>query len=307
MFVAVAALFAGCKKEIDFTGMEGKQYVVVMAQLQPDSVAVVNLAYSRFFLNSDTPKYINDASMTLWVNGTAYTPSSVSEGNYQFPVSPVGGDSVWFEADVPGHGTISAATRVVSHPQIENVFVTATTGYEFWRMMDLQYIQADITDPADEKDFYRFEVIERDRRPEYEEDEAIDTIFRSYFLYLGLKEVGDTSRQDIFSAEMATALVISDKEFSGETKSVGFISTPIVDTTGLTTRDYWLRVVVYSPDMFEFRRSASMASSSYSMFAEPMQTYSNIKGDAIGVFASQSSMIFPAPRIQMPEAKRRRK
>lgn len=304
--ILAAVMMTGCKKEIEFRGDEGASYVVVMAQLEPDSAVVVNLSHSRFFLQQGNPEYINDADMRLWVNGSLYTPVSVADGDYCFSVAPAAGDSVWFEADVPGFGLLSGATRVVTRPQADNVIVSATTGYEFWRMMDLQYIQLDLSDPLDERDYYRFEIIERDQCVAHDTVEAVDTTFFSYFLYLGLKEVGDTTRQDIFNAQMASALILSDQEFSGETRSVGFMSTPIVDTTGLTTHDYWVRVTAYSPEMFKFRRSASMASSSFSMFAEPMQVYTNIKGGGIGVFGSKSSRVIPCTRVTLPAKSRRR-
>lgn len=301
MAVAVSLLTVACKKEILFSGDEGKQYVVVMAQLEPDSAVVVNLSYSRFFLEDKDPLRINDATMRLWVNGVQYSPATVADGDYCFAVAPAAGDSVWFEAEVPGHGMLSGSTRVVTYPQIDNVIVTTTTGYDFWRMMDLQYIQFDLTDPSASKDYYRFAVIEHDVRPEVNDEPAVDTTYWSYFLYMGLKEVGDTARQDIFSATMASSVIISDSECSGMTRSVGLMSTPIVDTLGLTTHDYWVYVTVYSPEMFKFRRSASMASSSYSMFAEPMQVYTNIKGDGIGVFASKSDRICKCTCVEIPD------
>lgn len=296
-------IFAACKKEIEFSGNEGKQYVVVMAQLEPDSAAVVNLTYSRFFLSDAPSVKITDAIMRLWVNETLVgtLDGASADGSYRFPTILSAGDTVRFEADVPGHGTISGGTRVVTAPQIgTDCIVSATTGYDFWRMMDLQYVQFTLTDPADEHDYYRIELIEHDYRPADEEQELKDTLYFSTFLFLGLKEVGDTALTDIFTAQMASSFVVSDSSFRGESKWVSLMSMPIVDTTRQTTYDYWVRVTTYSPELYKFRASASLASSSAAMFAEPMQVYSNIQGDAIGIFASRATRVVKATRVVIP-------
>lgn len=300
LLTALLMSAVSCKKEIDFTGHEGERHVVVMAQLDPDSLLCVNLAYTQFFLDPGPVQTINDAQMTLWVNGTEHHPASVENGYYHFGFKPQPGDSVWFQAEVPGEGLVEGGTRVVASPDISNVRYTESEAFAFVHMMDMYDVRFQLVDPVTPGDYYRIQLFEHIQCPAYDTVEAVDTIRSSMFMFLGLNEVGDTTTPGLENAAMASDVLLSDKLFTSPSKDIVLVTMPITDTTGLLQRDYFVRVTSYSYDMARYLSTMWSASSSISMFSEPMQVYTNITG-GIGVFGSTSKRMVKATYIPREE------
>lgn len=298
--IILLLMLEGCKKEIDFTGHEGERHVVVMSQLDPDSNICINLAFTQFFLDNDPVQTIDNADLHLWINGTEYTPDAVSNGNYCFNMKPHAGDSIWFEAAIPGWNNVSAGTRVVSSPQMSNVRFSRSREFAFVHMMDMYDIRFQLDDPVDEREYYRIQLYEHIQCPAYDTVEAVDTIQTSMFAYLGLNEAGDTTSPGINNAAMASEVLLSDAYFNTPSKDVLLLTMPIVDTTGLLQRDYFVRVSTYSNETAKYLSTVWSASSMMAIFAEPVQVYSNIKG-GIGIFGSSSKKMIKATYIPIDD------
>lgn len=288
-YILVICLVAvSCTKEIEFSGEEGNQYAVVMSQLDPDSNICVNLSYTQFFLDNGPVHYENDAQMQLWLNNEELAPQSVVNGNYRFNRKPQAGDIVKMKATLPNGTLLQAQTNVISSPQMSNVRGSRSKAFQFIHMMDVYDIRFQLDDVGGEKDYYKIELYEHDMRPAVEDaDDAIDTIYRTSFMYLGPISVGDSLIPPLDSALLVGSILLSDNQFDGESKDFVLLAMPIVDTTGLMQRDFYVRVTNYSESMAYYIATRSSASSMTAIFAEPTQLYSNIEG-GIGVLGSSS-------------------
>ena len=295
MILGAALLMVGCKKEVNFHGYEGERHVVVMAQMEPDSLVCVNLSYTKFFLDNEKPEAINSADMRLWVNEHEYRPERIVNGNYWFNVRPQVGDSLKMYAHVPNEGELRAKSVMIGKPDIRNVVCYKPKDMEFIHMMDIHYLRFEVYDNAKTEDNYRIEVIGHHERPEYGEDEAIDTVYKEMYVYMDLTEVGDTTKPIWYNSRMASDLFLKDEGWNGEGRQGTLLVYPLVDTARLMRHTYFVRISNYSTEMRKYKYS--MMTAGGNMFVEPQRVYTNIEG-GLGVFASKSDVICKAILIK---------
>jgi len=110
----VAAFLSACEKEIKFSGDEVKTQLVLNGLLTPDSTVKINLTESRFFLDDGLLKNIDNATVTLWKDGSKIENlSNIGEGNYVGTTIPEAGDNLRITASCEGFNPVDCSTGIV--------------------------------------------------------------------------------------------------------------------------------------------------------------------------------------------------
>lgn len=292
---AAALLLGACTKDLDIDFDDMEPQVVVMSCVEPDTTLSLRLNYSRFFLSSQPFAAIDNAAVSLSVNGgSALAPTSAAGGNYAFALRPQPGDRFDLQVDVPGKGTVAASTTVPAAPQVDNISasLTETDGHD--RIYSLRFT---LHDPDGEDNFY-----------------LIRCLARRYFVYSGTVEFEDDYRPFTCNDYMLTegmdmgTLLDGDNpgEFSG--RSLFFTDANINGRgheVALSTelyyndRELYLEITSYSRDRYLYEITADQYTDDpfESLIAEPVQVHTNIDG-GIGIFAARTRTLVPIPLPQ---------
>jgi hypothetical protein len=89
---------ASCEKILDVDNDPSAAQLVVNAVPQAGKRAFVYFAHTRFFLDPSNNQPLDDASVTLYVNGNPLSPDSVANCKYFFPYTCTEGDTLSLQA-----------------------------------------------------------------------------------------------------------------------------------------------------------------------------------------------------------------
>jgi len=121
--IATALIFTSCKKEIEFKGEISEPLIVLNSFLNTDSLIVVKLSKSKFFLSNQT-KYdnVNNAEISLYINSQYKEKLTfLSDGNYSSSIKPAIGDTVALSVIVDGYDEIKTSSIIP-----ENVIILSS-------------------------------------------------------------------------------------------------------------------------------------------------------------------------------------
>lgn len=302
--VLIALITTSCEKVINFEPEDIDPHVVMLSRPEVGDRVDLTLTYSRFFLDNHQFPVIDDATLTLDVNGTVYTPDSAGEGYYRFPYSVQSGDTMTLIARVPGHDEpISAGTRVPQDPQVtilDHVVDTISDYYTFNYRFKTRFA----IDAPSPKCYYAIRVL-LPYNNLYDSIHVyyIDTtnFYETYFesndalLSSGINVIDAIDGED-GSFEGSEAIVSSEffqngrHEFTVEYFADLYWLYQWDDSTGTYTGsmgDYPVRIEVrsISPELYNYNRSAQETDIFDQLLGEPTQVICNVQG-GIGVFGS---------------------
>lgn len=290
LLMAVVALFASCEKVLDID--EPSEYqLVVNAVPQAGKQAFVYFASSRFFLDPTNDHPLDAASLTLYVNGTRYTPDSVSQCKYFFPYTYVGGDTLELDARA-GDRTAHAKTYVPLIPTFSNVkLYDQSTGHT------LRYYLAhfDFQDHAGIDEYYNLRVMVRDSGVRFNEwqqkYDTVDTVHATYFMLRGNPEIkGNASYTNPMMGVAYTRNFFNDSEIDGQNYHTEVSIIHLIDTNEVQPFKHEYTVSLESITYARLRYLIDVSrqgGGSTSFFVEQGAVRGNVDG-ALGIFAGSS-------------------
>lgn len=332
--LAMAALvLTACEKEIEVDIEGTTPMVVVQSQNEVGRPVSLHLTYSRpifstFYIPTGAPYFeeIDNATVSLAVNGTNLGDANRDGGVYSFSYVPEEGDRLDLKVSVPGEEPITASATVPNRPTVKDVeakYVESSDNeYDYYYSFDLRFT---LVDKAATADFYSIRIYEDDTIYYVVYDslgniERYDTVVPGYYNNEGREIVFECSDYQIVDANMGI-----DDIFEMEPgEEVSFYGTTLFFTDGningtehqIKLRSYLnyrpeyyrhdsynnsdrlvkvcvrLEVTAYSRDMYLYERTTDSYNGDdlLDLFGEPMQIHSNING-GIGMFGVSAKRI----------------
>lgn len=306
----VASMLTSCEKVLDIDVDEGNRYVVVNALPCTDSVLFVNITYSRFFLDNRPFVPIDNASVTIDINGTPTSPTQRDGANYMFSHIVAANDTLTLHVAIPGHDEIVAGTRCVALPAM----TTPLAEIDTLQPISQGNISFTLTDPADQENYYYIYVMEYDSGSQWnmweEKWDTIDTVVNSYFTCFNHEVTGSDVNNSEGMMDYFTSLLFSDRNINGEVYDL-LLSIPMFKDTAENPilRRYTLIVESLSKDAFRYITDANQAQGMTSYFAEPARLYCNLSS-GLGIFASIARRTYELEftyMVQPEDAKKQRR
>lgn len=282
----IVLLAASCEKTIPIDD-NGDHSLVLNGLLSADERAFVYFAQTRFFLDSSYNQPVDGANITLYVNGTAYQPDSMSRSKYFFPYRLQEGDNLSIDISAP-RNQVHAETYVPYFPAVSNPQVGrfASPSFNFY----LANLQLD--DHAAIDEYYRVVVTKRDSGARYNdwtaEIDTVDTIRNTFFLVPYNPEITSSQVQAYapLGGYLYSTLMFTDKLMAGQTSNLQLYIIQTVDTNEIAPfkHEYFIDIESITPARWNYIVSASQQNSMTSFFSEQGEAWSNVDG-AFGIFA----------------------
>lgn len=317
ILVIVAFLVASCQKVVEFDVDEIPSQLVLNGLPSDGNRMFVNFAQSRFFLDTNTGGSAGNLEMTLNVTGPSGNltlhPDSLSRTNYFFPYTPQGGDSLNITVKV-GNDVVTAGTKIPKPLQVPSCSTLLTwtfprTGSGSDTVLNLCIVSFNLTDYADEENYYYIYVTERDSGSWYRETlqrfDTIDTVYRNT-MFMCMDNA--LSGSDVLLSAPLVVLpqgytvydriICNDKSLNGTSGTHSIIIPILVDTNEVRGFKHELTFHIESirSERVRYLLDVANATSMTQMFAEPAGVYSNVKINGekgLGLFSGVSHLKFP--------------
>lgn len=297
----------GCTKAIDVEE-PAERDLVLNAVPAAGRRAFVHFAHTRFFLDDNNDQPVADARLTLYVNGVAMQPDSVSRSKYFFPHTLQEDDAL--AIDILGAGrTIHAETYVPLYPAVSNI----STIYLPTETFNFIATSFDLADHAGRPEYYNITITERDSGMRYNEwTQAYDTVDTIVSTMCFVPFSPEITASDVASySPLGGRLMFLDRNIDGQLYQVPLWIIHTVDTNEVAPfkHEYVIEIESVTPARFRYILSASSQGGLTSFFAEQGSVYGNVDG-ALGIFAGSAKRrytfdldsILPAPSTLVPPA-----
>lgn len=291
LLIVATLLVTSCEKVID---VDDSQHQPVLNGVPScGQRAFVNFGYSHFFLDTVSILPAHGATLTLTVNGTAYTPDSLSGCNYFFPYTLQPDDQLHLTATVDGH-LLEASTYVPRPPQVDGMSIQYFESSSF----NFYIAHFNLDDHADYADRYALRLTVRDsgsRRNDWTHTlDTIDTVYSTYFL----TTLADITHPAVSPTQplggyLYSQLMFLDSLIQGRNVPVDLYIIKLVDTNEIAPYKHWYTISLetLTPDRWQYLTSVAQATDMTSFFAEQGQPYTNITLDGhsgFGIFAGNA-------------------
>ena len=273
-----------CTKEIEVDLEQQEPRVVVMSCVEPDADVALKLSYSRFFLSTEPFQTIDDARVTLTVNGgTEMEATCLGEGQYNIGYRPQAGDRLSLAVGVPGQRNVTATTIVPPPPVVANVSEDKNNS-EF-------KVRFTLVDPAEEDNYYMVRVVS-----EYHSNSGSTNRYYCDFHCQDYLLVDNTDLGRIIDSEgdeldewYGRTLAFSDENINGTSHELTLNVTDVARNAL-----YYLELTSCTRDRYLFEVTSDLYDDDpfLNLFAEPVQIHTNIDG-GIGIFAARNRMVIP--------------
>jgi len=317
-----------CQKDIVFNGDTTEPLVVVNSYITPDSVISAHISESRFFLNDTTTfKEINNANVSVWVNGTFKEKMTYSEnGIYLGIFKPSIGEIIKLIVKVPSKMDVSSEAIINPKPDIISLDTTDIwtderylINYSSYNTVGGPTVMTNDTiaivnghqinyklkfkDNGSENNYYRLVVITKETYVTIDKmtKDTITEIRNNYNFNFTDVVSGNNTGNDPLSivGNSANNLynVFSDELFNGKTYSLSFVTNEDVYTYKpeyLYGQETPVKQTVniylqsISKDYYLYLKSRPVASAGTDFFSEAVQIHNNIVG-GIGILGSYTS------------------
>ena len=287
-----AMMMIGCEKEITFNDEETESKVVMRSLIEADSTVSVNLMYSQFFLNSKPNETIDDAEVKIYINGTERgTGVSVGDGDYEFDVRPMEGDSVMIEATTKKGETVRGKTLVPKTVLVSDIdfhYIVSSDEYESDEFK-LRYV---LHDPADVANYYKMRVVkidtsfDRDGNVEYTPNENVITLTCTDNVLVDNEPGFDESNA------WHDHIMFSDDVINGKSYTVAVEGNTSIYVYENHHVGLYLVLEMMSKDSYLYQMTVNQFyENDGSPFAEPVMVHSNIEGGIGYVGAIKKMMV----------------
>lgn len=294
--ILLTASFSSCQKIIEFNGEITDPQLVMISLPSADSLWRVRVTESRFFLNDDTIRHIDNAIISVEVNGIPANAACLYEGDavYNTGIRPQCGDSLTMHIEVPGKGTVSASCRIPQMPQADDFKIGYDTNSSSYydEYSDTTYIDISgninvsftLHDPADAHNYYMVSIEEWDdynnawdnRNITVEDNLIFPNSVTSDILDIGFGEEENYGSQVLFD----------DQNFNGHDHRI------TVSTYLWYLPKMRINVYAVNREMYLYYKTRK-AASSYDfddlggIFGEPVQIFCNVQG-GIGILGGSA-------------------
>jgi len=302
--LAVAALFflSGCEKVIEFKGDETDPMVVLSSEPEAGAPWLVSLTYSQFFLFNEPITPIDNAQVSVTVNGRgAGAARLLRDGVYSTGVVPQSGDSLELQVQVPGQPSVRAACRVPSAPVVREVSVSADTAWHFdeyasqrlgdslWECCGSLSCRFVLDDPAGQKNYYmlRAAISSAGQFDGYSCDVTLHVDDKVLFEDNPLGELVDVG-DDLSSG---SRVLFSDDNINGKSHTVTFSTSDLYCLRRKGRGDLRIDIVSISRELYFYLATARAAASSgnaLGLFSEPVQVICNVE-NGIGILGAAAA------------------
>ena len=285
--------FASCEEVIDVDYDDSQRLVAVNGLPMTDSTVMVNITWSRFFLDNREFEAVDNATVTLDVNGTLYAAAQASGANHWFGYNAAGGDTLTVHVMVPGHDEIVGGTRQPYLPDITTPLAQIDTLQPF----TMGEVSFTLTDPVGANYYYVY-ISERDSGSRWNQWEkkwdTIDTVRNAYFYCLNREATAPEVNSAAGMMDYYSKLLFKDSLIDGTALDM-LLAIPMLKDTAEhpIQRDYKLIVESFSREAYRYTIEVMEAQSGASYFAEPRRIYSNLSGNTPGIFAGIAHREFP--------------
>ena len=292
--VILAMLASSCEKVLDVDYDPSQSQLVVNAVPQAGKRAFVYFAHTRFFLDASNNQPLDSVGLTLFVNGTPYSPDSVANCKYFFPYTFAGGDTLALDARA-GSRRASAQTYVPHLPTISGLDLRNHPSGRTFRYYEADF---DFQDHPGTADYYNLRVMVRDSGVRFNEwkqqFDTVDTVHATYFLLQHNPEItGNASYSNAMLGYLYTHNYFNDSEIDGRNYHTSLSILQFVDTTEVQPFKHEYSVVVEAMTYARLRYliDASRQGSGNSFFTEQGTVRGNVDG-AFGIFAGSAKCEF---------------
>ncbi|MBQ6955167.1 MAG: DUF4249 domain-containing protein [Bacteroidales bacterium] len=291
--LTIVTFFASCEKVLEFDIEDSDRHVVINALPCTDSLFFANITYSRFFLDNQPFAPVTNATVTLDVNGTIYSPTSRDGANHLFAYRPTAGDTLTLHVDIPGHGSIYGGTRQPALPDMQPPLAELDTLMPF----NTAEISFTLNDPQG-RDYYYVYLTERDSGVQWNTFEkkwdTIDTVINPYFNCVNAEIIDPAVNSVEGFMKYFNRLLFVDSLIDGRSYDVELSLMMLKDTAEHPLlREYSLVVESLSPEAYRYTKEVLASQGMASYFAEPSSIYSNIRGEALGIIAGIARRHYP--------------
>jgi len=315
-------LFVSCMENIDFKGKITEPMVVVHSFITTDTTITARVSLSRFFLDDTRFDNIDDAEVSVFINGTLKEKMNrIASGQYRSTYKPSIDDTVRLIVKVPSMKEVSSSPVGFCKPPVVNSVDTTMimnvkpAFYQINDRGDTVYSTTNFkinytlrfTDNVNEKNYYRLVVHIRSHKYipispgfDYWTDEIINDFYADNFS--GYVESVDDKIDSPFTAADKNSTnpyrIFSDDLFNGRTCSLTF-SSSVYDLFRRIDPSYKyasnriekVEISVYLQAItkeYFFYLQTRTASQVDDFLSEPVQVYNNISG-GIGFLGSYTS------------------
>jgi hypothetical protein len=296
----MAMVGSGCTKYLDYEGDDAPPRLVVNGLMQADSNFTVELSNSLGYIDGGNIRTLEDGRVAVFdAQGNfvdsllhegegQYRSNAVAEANERYTVRATAGDfPEAFATDVvPGAVPIAGWDTLLS------------TTDEFGSEIETLTIYFDIDDPEGTDNFYLFDILSRQDyylQANYDGQGNIvyyDTVYFDYQYENTLCfETSDQiliSDNDVFLGETtfySCKLLFSDRLFDGQSQRFSVRLDYFQPSVSLV-----LRLSSISEDYYRYSRSLQRYDyAEGDPFAEPVQVFTNLNGDALGIWGGSST------------------
>lgn len=290
LLLAVVSFMTSCEKVLEVENDPSDAQLVLNAVPQAGKRAFVYFAHTRFFLDPSNNQPLDDASVTLYVNGSALSPDSVANCKYFFPYTYAEGDSLSVLATAGGLSA-TAGTYVPYTPTFEAVRLrNVDAGHTF------RYYQADIDfqDHEGIDEYYNLRVMVRDSGIRFndwkQQYDTVDTVRASYFMLRYNPEVtGDASYSNPMLGYLYSRNFFNDSQIDGDHYHLQLQILHLIDTNEVQPfkHEYTITLENMTYARMRYLIDVSRQGSSNSFFTEQGQVRGNVDG-ALGIFAGSA-------------------
>lgn len=301
--IALAALFASCEKTLDIDDNAELEWVLNGIP-SAGKQAFVYFANTRFFLDSSYNHPVDDATMTLTVNGTPMSPDSVFRCKYFFNYILQEDDSLSIDI-VGGDHHVHAETYVPLLPNISHFQASrfASNSFNFYTV-DIQF-----NDHPQRKEYYSVLVSVRDSGMRYNEWadslELVDTVRSTFFLVPYNPEItsNDVCPYVPLGGYLYSRIMFKDDLIDGQQDNLSLYIFNTVDTNERPPfkHEYFVQMESVTPARWNYIISSSQQAGSFSLFAEQGEVWSNVEG-ALGIFSGTAKREFVFDPDTLPAA-----
>ncbi|MDR1562610.1 MAG: DUF4249 domain-containing protein [Dysgonamonadaceae bacterium] len=321
--IFLALFLISCEKEISFSGERGNSVLVLNGILTADSVVRVHLSESRFFLDNDEFKTVDDAVVRLWKNGfEVETLDFLDNGWYESDFIAGEGDSLMIDVLYDGHD-VRAETVIVKPVQVLGIDTVSFSAK--WSDDVMYYSPADdksdddvlgvtslhlnfdldlvFDEPADEKNFYDVRLYVKFFYYGYSIHYPLPYILDDPVLNMQISGEDDTnygSYSHLFNDEL-----INGKQYSVNLKLEDYyclLSPFYLEKGDPVSACLYVELVSLTEPYYLFGETSQSALGMEDGFAgmvsEPVRIYSNVDGGIglLGSYGVSSANIFiPRP------------
>ncbi len=291
---ALAAMFiAACTKDLEYDFEDTEPKVVVISCVEPNSQIKLRITYSRFFLSTAPFRTVDNAEIGLRVNGAESDAAvSFSDGYYTIDYRPQPGDRLDLNVQVPGHGTVSATTRVPAPAAVSNLRTTKRVDEHGYTICTLHF---NLQDPAGEDNYYLIRIRQN-------EGTASHYSYRPFICSDPLI-VEQSNVVDIIGGIdggnpnewYGRRLYFRDDNINGQNHDME-ISFGEDYESSVRNYSYQMEITTLTRDRYLYEVTTDLYSDDVSdaLFSEPVQIHHNING-GIGIFAARNTILVDIP------------